>query len=382
MSFEELFERYRRGDADETERERVEEELNKLRLLEEYLAEALPAPAEAASPEEEQTAAREVRAVRRRMTRRTVGVFVSAVAAVLAAVLLLQAAVLAPLNRTALNRRQTTEQSCSDFDLAMMAFTELRLPLGYYAMSRAGGAQTLDRLPVRLGFDNLDLEYDELETSLSLGKLERWTEEDWNYLRQYGISSGGWFDTRRGVPVSLDARVGGDAATQLEELPDYISVTAAVSFSRTISLEELAALMEENGGVTGPLEFVSAALHIPQEGRWGADDLAYLKLSRGPGPEVAPYEEFGLTDYRADNYRRHLESLLQCLIDNPEVARWSAGPDGGADVYRAMLDYVRENSVEVCGLWVRGTGEEIAALRRSDLVTHIYVRDAQIRPVG
>ena len=38
MSFEDLFERYRRGDADETERERVEEELNKLRLLEEYLA--------------------------------------------------------------------------------------------------------------------------------------------------------------------------------------------------------------------------------------------------------------------------------------------------------------------------------------------------------
>ena len=87
MKFEELLKKYKDGTASDTERAAVEEELEKVRLIEEYLAgEDLPL----SLPEMGTVAAGEVKSVQRTINRRTRRTALAVVAGVLAVLLLLQ----------------------------------------------------------------------------------------------------------------------------------------------------------------------------------------------------------------------------------------------------------------------------------------------------
>ena len=68
--------------------------------------------------------------------------------------------------------------------------------------------------------------------------------------------------------------------------------------------------------------------------------------------------------------------MVQYLADHPEVAE--AGPDEPYR-YKEMLLNLEEDGLEVLGLWVQGTPDQIAALLDEELVRSVGNYDARIQ---
>ena len=124
MKFEELLKKYKDGTATPEECAAVEEELEKVRLIEEFLAEE-----DAPLPLPEVAAAGEVKAVQRTIKRRTRSTTLAVVAGVLALLLLLQFVLLPLLNRRIYDREDyEVSEGFSEYRMTMDVFTQLFLP--------------------------------------------------------------------------------------------------------------------------------------------------------------------------------------------------------------------------------------------------------------
>lgn len=368
MNFEEVYARYENGTATPEERALVEAELTKLRLLENRLArEELPPLPEA------ENAAREVKALDRRMARRTRRQMLACVGVLLACLLVLQVAVMAHLNRRVLDLRQWQTQGYTDFDLAMSAFADVAMPLGYYQGSWADSYRLGSGLPVTLQFGTPDGQQ-QLHTTLTLGRLKSDSADAWEMQRSTAWGTVGYFRTRQ-ADGALPSEERNEALYgKLTALPDYVTVTAAVRFSRDLTLEELLALHQQYGG--DGLTFLSAALDLPSR----IPEL-YLRLTDmaiGFGDDV-PYDQFRVTDPTAENYRTHLESMLQCLMDHPAVARWGfPQTEDGLDGLSSILNDVRQNGVRTYGVWVQGSADDLLRLLEDGNVSGVFIRDARL----
>ena len=127
MDFETAFAHYQSSTATAEETALVERELEKYRLIEDYLAEQelpeLPEDAAAA-------ASAETKAVKRRLNRRTRNTVVITAAAVLAVVLLLLLVVSPLLNRRVYTDDLVDGSGYPTFDVGMSALAGRYLPLG------------------------------------------------------------------------------------------------------------------------------------------------------------------------------------------------------------------------------------------------------------
>ena len=134
MNFETAFAHYQAHTATAEETALVERELEKYRLIEDYLAEQelpeLPEDAAAA-------ASAETKAVKRRLNRRTRNIVLISTAAVLAVVLLLQLVVSPLLNRRVYTDGLVDGSGYPTFDVGMSALAGLYMPLGDYYGSYA-----------------------------------------------------------------------------------------------------------------------------------------------------------------------------------------------------------------------------------------------------
>ena len=134
MNFETAFAHYQAHTATAEETALVERELEKYRLIEDYLAEQelpeLPEDAAAA-------ASAETKAVKRRLNRRTRNIVLISTAAVLAVVVLLQLVVSPLLNRRVYTDDLVDGSGYPTFDVGMSALAGLYMPLGDYYGSYA-----------------------------------------------------------------------------------------------------------------------------------------------------------------------------------------------------------------------------------------------------
>ena len=370
MNFEEAFVRYQAHTATAEETALVERELEKFRLLEDYLAaRELPdlpeTPAGAAQAE--------TRAVKRRMNRRTGWTVLAAVAAVLAILALLQF-VISPLVNRRVDYVPWREEAdydidtYSEFDAGMSAITALYMPLGSYGGSLINHTGFMTDT-VDLGFlDNTGATRSGIssQVTLRMGKL------GWLNANDLSVLGYGYMDFR-----SWHTQ-GGHTKAALEQLPDYFSVTSAVTFTRDLTADELAALMERHPELT----FLSAKMEgelFPQAlycslqntgVQYGSD------LNRDyPDFQFGDYPDFQVETVTGESIQQHFESLLQYLIDHPKLADMADALAGGRQ-YQRMLDTVREDGLKSSGVWVQGTPAAILALLEESCAAGVANRAA------
>ena len=327
MNFEEAFARYQAHTATAEETALVERELEKFRLLEDYLAaRELPdlpeTPAGAAQAE--------TRAVKRRMNRRTGWTVLAAVAAVLAILALLQFVISPLVNRRVyyVPWREEADydiDTYSEFDAGMSAITALYMPLGSYGGSLINHTGFMTDT-VDLGFlDNTGATRSGIgsQVTLRMGKL------GWLNANDLSVLGYGYMDFR-----SWHTQ-GGHTKAALEQLPDYFSVTSAVTFTRDLTADELAALMERHPELT----FLSAKMEgelFPQAlycslqntgVQYGSD------LNRDyPDFQFGDYPDFQVETVTGESIQQHFESLLQYLIDHPKLADMADALAGGPPI--------------------------------------------------
>lgn len=365
MRFETAFVRYQDGTASEEERFFVEQELEKARLIEAYLAEESLPPL----PDLEEAAESEMKAVKRRLNRRN-GKIVLGTAALVLAVLMLAQWVLFP----ALNRRAyREEEGLSEFDAFVQVYTALHIPRAVYTGSDVRdsgfGTQTIG-----MQFWDQAGRSVRVQAKLKLGRLGELSGET-EALIDAGYRNAGHFrfDERQDGAWETEEREKLLAA--VEELPEYIRLSAAVTFEEDLALEELTALLgrEELRG----LEQISAAIPTNNGGQPIYLDLTPGGLNLGEWNEAYPQLQRDGND--PDALQTHLESELSYLADHTKLSHWlndlADHPHMG---YRAMLDQIREHGVVVRGLYVTASPAELLELWETGLVSYLWPMDAQI----
>ena len=193
MNFETAFAHYQAHTATAEETALVERELEKYRLIEDYLAEQelpeLPEDAAAA-------ASAETKAVKRRLNRRTRNIVLISTAAVLAVVLLLQLVVSPLLNRRVYTDGLVDGSGYPEFDAGMSALAGLYMPLGdYYGSYAEHSGFMRDTLHLtfydRTGSNRFHIQ---TQTGLSLGHVGQLNSGD---LHAIGYMYSGFFYDNR-----------------------------------------------------------------------------------------------------------------------------------------------------------------------------------------
>ena len=162
----------------------------------------------------------------------------------------------------------------------------------------------------------------------------------------------------------------------LDALPEYMRHNSAESFHKMLSVDELADIIARHPDV----DFLSANVWV--DGAYNYDSLhcslQHMMLAYGDDLEE-DYPGMQLQEYKnltGGDITQHFRAMVQYLADHPEVAE--AGPDEPYR-YKEMLLNLEEDGLEVLGLWVQGTPDQITALLDEELVRSARNYDARIQ---
>lgn len=387
MDFETAFVRYQAGTADAAETALVEQELEKHRLIEDYLAaQELPElPREDAAQ-----AAAEAKAVQRTINRRTRSTVLITMAAVLAVVVLLQFVAAPLINRTVYDdtwwKAENDGADYSDFDVAMSVLAGLYMPLGDYSgsYSRHTGFMT----------DTIDLQFNRFYTDnsstliktdipLSLGILG---ELDPDEIRSMYYATSGHFSTYLNAD-GTPAKPTDHSQKALAEMSDQLTVTSAVNFTEDLTPDQLAALMDRYPDV----DFISANTAYIY-GNY-TSDMLFCSLHRMssvygdkleeayPGLQFSEAGYSGFSEHKSvtgAQIQQHFEAMLQFLADHPRLTR-PAKLMNPSDRYAWMLESIRQDGLRFAGVWVQGIPSDLLTLAEDDAVRSLSNYHAEIR---
>ena len=363
MKFEELLKRYQDGTATAEEMAAVEEELEKARLIEEFLAaqDTLPLP------EVSDAAKTDVKSVQRTIRRRTRGVALAAVTGVLAVVLLLQYVLLPLANRRVYDNTDLMSKPAypSKYELCMDILTQLYLPFyNFYGSDKT--ATGFGQWTIHNAFWGLNGSYVTPDFTVTAGVLDTASEEFfWMFP---GVNAVDITDR-----YQQEGYNSGDDA--LARLDDSIKVAAGVSFTRELTLEEVLALQD---AYKDDIDVWSAEL------AWQVSRPMQLRLSGnvvGWGETVNEgyplMWSFSQKDFTAEDWHRHFESQLRYLADHGDKL-WDKFEKSTSASPEKLLEQYGEKGLFFKGLWVVGTGEALLHLYDSGVVGDIWGIDAYI----
>ena len=370
MTFKEAMEHYRAGTATEEQRQLVEEELEKSKLIAEYLD---------AQWEEEAIipagSVEEMKQVRKSLRKRNVLIVLTSLVLVAALAL---ATVYIGIPAAESRYWDPAQNSygmayCEDLELMLAAYTELFCP----------DVNLVSVTSDRTGFARYDI------------TIQYWdAHKGGDSLYAFGTIDKGVLDIPQGVLRHCSVNIF-DRATypfypagenwkenvtkKLEQLPEYVTVTAAVSFPEDKSMEELLAFHDslKNGSV-GWVGIRTAP---------GTEQLLPLcGMNPFSGGVVrseinAHYPSFDLTadSIAPEKLSAHFQALLKFSADQ---ATAGTGIDERYTIhesyYTQALDYVTENGVYSYGCYVSASPAAILALIESGAVSSVHIEDIWI----
>lgn len=370
MTFREAMEHYRTGTASEEERQLVEQELEKSQLITEYLDEQwddrITAPV--ASIEE-------MKQVRKTLRRRNILIVLTSL--ILAAALLLGTIYIGiPAVESLYWNPAATSYGTphsTDLELMLATYAELFCPdinINSVTASKKGFAAydiSIQYWNAYRGGDNLFANgtIEKGELSLPIGLLS-----------QVPVNI---FDRATYPFVAAEESRRQAVYDKLSDLPEYVTVVAAVSFPEDKSIEEILAFQDSliDGHVgwtairTSPLDKQMLPLCGMNIYRWGT--------SRTEANEYYAYLDTKSVEITPENLETHFKSLLRFSAD--QVEQGTGIPEEhrmGQCYYTDVLKYVEENGIYSYGCYVSGTPETFLALIKSGSISQVWIEDIWI----
>lgn len=402
MKYEERFRKYVEGELGAEEKARVEEDLDKTRVLLEYLDSSM----DETLYEEEEDGAGEYgagtdkgwaynemgrsisRAVNRKLRR-------YAVATGLVVLLLVFIAIhaLSPVMDAVYYNPSGRRESQQPLDLNMAVYMEL--------MCGDKGFASVNVRPEGYGRYSLDVQT-QLNGRISHHYLELnkshlyWTDMSWNQPDLPGNAFTHSVDGRE-MYAGTTAE---EAAETLRGLPESMVVRAALSFKGTKDTEQIAAFMQK---YSGEYLYVPFETHEDQRGAmlgymgYRPDAAGYVRTDsydqqKYPYLDLAQYEEEGEAGAEvpdaevpdAEVLTQHVASMLAYMKDNEKFGQIFASDVPGENVfdrlrYERALDYVQKNGVKGYGVVVNAGRDELLQMLSDPDVDGIYLMDAQLK---
>lgn len=395
MIFKEAFERYKSGTATPEEAAIIESELEKNQLISEYLEEELEnenhlchdddldslvknfSQNDLVQETREDIPMEELRRVKQAIRRRTRNIVLLTVSIVSALALLFQFAAAPLLNDRYYNpMTRNYDEYAYDIDFSLISYTELHHAGYYYANSMIENTDIGKYSMTLSRYNFLKGEQEYLSASLDKSKLTL------PYSFTASNLSMNIFERAAAPTYTLDPGSRERFLQKIEALPDYINVTAAVSFSRDLTMKELVDLKK----ASKPLFLWAGIRNAPEdEQRY---PLSGMELT-GSGyiyegiNKKYPSFELSTTssrngDIQSSDYEKHFISLLNYSLDHPEFLMALQPERDLIEYYQSVLDYVSDQGVKTYGVMVQGSPSDILALQESGIVSQIWPLDANI----
>ncbi|QOX64306.1 hypothetical protein FRZ06_13610 [Anoxybacterium hadale] len=372
MIFKDAFERYKAGEATPEEVAMIESELEKNQLISEFLEEELDQSyASNAEPSVE------LNLVKKAIRRRSLNIVLISVMIMAVLALLIPFAVKPLINDQYYNpMTMKYDEFAYDIDFSLIAYTELHQAGYYYANSMIENTEigkyslTLSRY----NFFKGEQEY--LTASLDKNKLTL------PYSFEASNLSMNIFDRAAAPSYSLPTDSKEWYLQKIKELPDYINVTAAVSFSRDLTMEELVDLKK-----TSRTLFVWAGIrNAPEDEQLyplcGMELTGSGYIYEGINKKYPCFELATLSksngDTKSTDYETHFFSLLNYSLDHTKFLEMLPSDRDWPRYYQSVLDYVSAQGVKTYGVMVQGSPSDILALQESGIVSQIWPMDANI----
>lgn len=272
----------------------------------------------------------------------------------------------------------TLDQHYTDLNLVLTAYTELFLPgkeVTRCHWSRTGFADYELRMTLR---DVVREEEDYFTGSLHRGQLG--FDSQFFDNPTLGLFRSVQFPEIY-TEVTLEKELAETRAI-LEELPEYVTLEAAVSFPEDLTMAQLLeALKLDYLEINPELNVVWAAIRTQDadpEDLHRTIGISFARSHAGEGINDA-YPQFILTHYEPTGatLEEHFKSLLKFssdrMAEGQAVIQWLNG-----DFYQEVLDYVEENGVKAYGCIVTGTPETLLNLLNSGSILDLQLMDAWI----
>ena len=373
MKFKEAFEHYQAGTATAEEVAYVEEELEKTQLIEEYQAAHWidPIPPEDIEPD--------LLIVRKKLRKnKFLNVFLPVIiVAALAAVTMFIVIPAAEANYLDPNET-SVDPFGTDLDITMSAYTELLHPgYTYYKtlVTKTGFAQyDLTLMRSNYGSGNYD-NFEYVSATLEKGVLKL----------PYNFSSSNIslnMIARASYPVyNMEDEHKAHVREQLEELPEYVQVTAAISFPEDLTMEELLVFMDETSGNMIWAGIRNAPEDVQRYPLCGIDPygtgIAYSDINN-----AYPAFELSWTERTGRDLETHFKSMLSYLLDNEEILTAANKIQFGMEqpeYFEDVLVYVEEAGIMTYGGVFRATPQTLLALLDEGTVTQVWPMEAEIQ---
>lgn len=403
MNFKAAFERYLNGTASEEEKSYVEQELEKNEMITQYLLETDGMAIESTSPVPDEETSDTLKKIKKSITKRNWRLIVSAVAVVICLALVLQFAAKPLLNQLFYDPKKSSyDPQTSDFGICLSAYTELHFPgKQFYNLITANkGIGSYDLTIVRGDSLTVGLEY--LPATLQREKITL-PQEFWQFPMANaftrGVSYSGAEHTKEGLP---------DKIAYLKKLPDYVTVKAALSFQKDLSMEELAALQMQSDlpilwvAVRNANYYTDADLSNQAAGESAASTDTTVEIN-DPFPfQLLPqigfepdgtgvyfeqinnsYPDFEISAIRSDSdsrkngalYESHFKTLLRVMTDHPDFLK-ILDPIGDLETYyQTVQSFITANGIRTYGVTVLGSPSEILRLCEQAEIEGIFVED-------
>lgn len=376
MSFNDIYERYKNGEASEQERKEVEEEIKKYKLLTDDYIENDD------FFEDDSADNLELSQMKKKSKIRILLIIIASViitSFIIMGAYQLYIHVISPSiskNIYYNPEKQTYDKYVSDFDASMSVMTDLHLPYQGYGgttIERTGlGKYDLTLRAYKAG-NNGPIMYD--------GKIDK---------NKIEINEG-FFDF---APINIfvnsdpksrdeeDKYVEAEYKNQikaLKKLPDNVFVSANISFNRDVSMDELSKIMKNNREVT--FDWVGVRGVSKKRQRFPLigfspeqTGMVYSELNK-------EYSQVYMEDYYTDKLSKemletHFRSLIDFQLDNMDVTKEVSEVLESA-YYKSTLKYVNKTGIYSYGIVVTGQPEDILNLLQMPEACYITSNDIE-----
>ena len=374
MSFKEIFERYRNNTASDEELALVEEELEKYKLITEYLDEDWDVTPVMLTDE---APLQDMKKIRKNMRKRNALIVTTSIVLCMVIFLTSWLIVIPTMERHYWNpeHNNTGVAYSTDLEAMLAVYAELVTPdtgIGKVTSSKTGFA-TYD----------LNIQYwqykvngnDRLYTKANIVKGE--LELPAGFLNTVPVNI-----FTRGTYPYITENLHYTSSYKLLELPEYVTITAAVSFKEDMSMEEL--IQFEDSLLDGYINWVGI--------RNSAVDVQLVPLC-GFMPNQSGYvrDELNTTypcleikglERTADNFEEHFKSMLRFMDDqyNLGTCLELSGKSNDKSYYREVLEYVEANGIYSYGCYVTATPETFAQIlsKKFSPVEQIWIQDSAL----
>lgn len=390
MKYEERFQKYLDGDADECESARIEEDLEKMQVLSSYLDQKMDE--ELFEEEREDNGDGLSQAVSRAVRRKLRNYAFAAIIIIVLFIVPLIIYGLSPLmDRIFYNPSGEVTEEAPDgnsavvysiFPLAMRTYMEL-------FCADKGRADVAVR-PEGYGRYSLDVRTqvngEITHHSLELARNHLYRKDmNWNRPDVPGNAF-----TYCVEDEEMYCGAGQkETAEKLSDVPEALKIRAAISFKEPKNVEELSAFMK-----TYATQYLSIPI-VTFDGQKGSmansfgfcPEIIGLDLTDCYDQEKYPY--LGLEQYReggdipAEILTRHMESMIQYMLDSEDFLRiFDSGAPGvnllNDSKYKTALAYVKENGVNGYGAVVNATKQELLNMLEDPSVDGAYMMDSYL----